>query len=529
MRLSYFLQSSSNQGLIVEFVRISLFIVVLGVGLITSITQGHFVNWTVLAPFLGILTAVFALHTIWVSVWSQLIQRSTLLFLGFVLDSVAISLLIYFFGINQSLFLFLHLINILLAGIFFRGVGALTLALITSIFFSTAVLFSYEIKALNFFFLLVLNNIAFFTMAGLAGYLSEQLQSIGSELKQTGLNLRSAQELNQVLIDNIPSGMASFTEQGEILRVNPSAQSILEKNDLMNLHWQDLFPEVSLQDKNFFKQDIKYKSFSDQETKILGLTVKKIFSPELQAYLYIALFDDLTKVRQLEFTARQNEKMAAVGGLAAGIAHEIRNPLTGISGSVEMLSQNTNNEDDRKLMRIILREINRLNNLITEFLEYSRPETPPTDKIDLGFVVNEVLEALKTDSKVRADVVQEKDLHSNLFILGKSDKLKQVFLNIILNAYQAMNDNASDKPLLIKVKGAVEEGRVKIIITDTGCGMSEATKKKMFEPFHTTKPKGTGLGLAVTHKILEGHGAQIFVESELGKGTEFTLTFPVAN
>ncbi|WP_374079483.1 nitrogen regulation protein NR(II) [Bdellovibrio bacteriovorus] len=525
MRLSLALQNNKNQGLMVEFARVSLFALILLISVISSVVQEGFINWSILGPFYGILSVAFALHLLWFSFWDELLKRPVLLFLGFIFDSLFISLLIYYSGINQSLFLFLHLVNILLAGIACRGVGAVTLALFTSIFFSVAALFSPEMKALNFFFLLALNNIAFFSVAGLAGYLSEQLQSVGSELKKTGLSLRSAQELNEVLIENIPTGMVSFTEAGEVVKANSSAVDILGFSDFTKINWFSLFPEVQ-KSEGLFKGDVKYADKKDNGAKILGMTVSKIYSPELQAHLSIALFDDLTKIRQLEYNARQNEKLAAVGGLAAGIAHEIRNPLAGISGSIEMLTQTVTNDDDKKLMKIVLREIDRLNNLITEFLDYARPETPPTDPVDLSSLFNEILDSMRLNKQVREDVQQVREYAEGLKILGRRDKLKQAFLNIIINSYQAMNESKNPS---IAVKALVTDKEVQVRIRDAGSGMSEATKKKMFEPFHTTKPKGTGLGLAVTHKILEGHGARVFVESEVGVGTEFILTFPRAN
>lgn len=524
MRLSFALQNSKNNGLMVEFVRLSLFVLILSISAISSIVQEGFVNWSILGPFYGILTVAFSLHLIWVAKWESLLQRPPLLFLGFVLDSLFISLLIYYSGINQSLFLFMHLVNILLAGIASGSVGAVTLALFTSIFFSVAALFSPEMKALNFFFLLALNNIAFFSVAGLSGYLSEQLQTVGSELKKTGLSLRSAQELNEVLIENIPTGMISFTESGEIVKANAAAEEILAVKDLNQSNWFQLFPFFQ-KTQGLFKSDVKYSSVNG-DTKILGMTVSEIYSSELQTRLSIALFEDLTKIRQLEYQARQNEKLAAVGGLAAGIAHEIRNPLAGISGSIEMLTQTVSNDDDRKLMKIVLREIDRLNNLITEFLDYARPETPPTDPVDLSSLFSEVLDSMLVNKQVRADVQQVREYPQGLQILGRRDKLKQAFLNIVINSYQAMNDSV--KPSLT-VKAIASDKEVQVRIRDAGCGMNEITKRKMFEPFHTTKAKGTGLGLAVTHKILEGHGAQVFVESEVGVGTEFILTFPRAN
>lgn len=525
MRLSYALQSSPNRGLTIEFARVSLFVLILAIAVLTSIFQEGFLSWVILGSFYGVLSIAFFLHILWFAFWDKLIQKPALFFAGFVIDSLLISVLIYSSGINQSLFLFLHLVNILIAGIACRGVGAATLALFTSIFFSAAALFSPEMKAINFFFLLALNNVAFFSVAGLAGYLSEQLQSVGSELVKTGLSLRSAQELNEVLVENIPSGVVSYAPSGEILKFNQAAKRILAVDNLLEKNWFNIFSN-SRNLPDVFRGDFKYSSSAEDTTKTLGMTISKIYSPELQSHLSIALFDDLTKIRELEYQARQNEKLAAVGGLAAGIAHEIRNPLAGISGSVEMMTQTATNEDDKKLMKIILREIDRLNNLITEFLDYARPETPPTDPVELSSLLNEVLDSMKLNAQVRADVEQIREYSGGFQILGRRDKLKQVFLNIILNSYQAMTDVPVAK---IKVKISSSEKNVEVRIQDFGTGMSETTRKKMFEPFHTTKPKGTGLGLAVTHKILEGHGAQVMVESELGKGTEFILTFPKAH
>jgi two-component system sensor histidine kinase PilS (NtrC family) len=522
MRVSYILQKNKSNAWLIEFCRVSMFALLLILSLITTMFQEGFINWTVTAPFLSILTFALGLHLVWLSNWDRLLKKPLWLFAGFAIDALLLSLLIYFSGVNQSLFLFLHLVNILLAGMACRGIGALSLALLTSIFFTAVSILSPETKALYFFFLLALNNIAFFSVAGLSGYLSEQLQSVGQELKATGVNLRSAEELNQILVENIPTGMISFSDSGEILKVNQSAQRILEKEKSDLLNWFQLFPQMRDQHENLFKGDVKYVPHGDANAKILGMTVSRV---QEAGNMSIALFDDLTRVRELEYAARQNEKLAAVGGLAAGIAHEIRNPLAGISGSVEMLTQTVASDDDRKLMKIIMREIDRLNNLITEFLDYARPETPPTDPVDLSSLLNEVLDNMKHNAQVRADIEQVREFSSEMRILGRRDKLKQAFLNIILNAYQAMNESV--KPSMT-VKALVDGNEIEVRIKDTGSGMSENTKKKMFEPFHTTKAKGTGLGLAVTHKILEGHGAKVFVESELGKGTEFVLRFPRA-
>ncbi|MEK7356580.1 MAG: ATP-binding protein, partial [Bdellovibrionota bacterium] len=214
-----------------------------------------------------------------------------------------------------------------------------------------------------------------------------------------------------------------------------------------------------------------------------------------------------------------------VGQLAAGIAHEIRNPLASISGSIQLLggSFTARQEEEQQLMRIVLREIDRLNNLITEFLDFVRPPTLKDDPVDLNQLIRDVLEMMKFNKTLRPEVKQVVKLEATSVIAGSRDQLKQAFLNIIINGYQAMNDSAQPE---LTISTSESGGKVIVKIRDSGCGIDEKGLRKIFEPFHTTKPKGTGLGLAVTHKIIESHEGRIFVESTKGVGTEFTLEFP---
>lgn len=509
----------SHQRLLVAFSRVSLYSLILLVAQISFFLQKSFINWALVAPFYGVICVAFSLHVLYVHFLDWLGEHRKWYFTSFVVDSLLLSFLITYSGLNQSLFLFLHLVNILLAGLAFQSRGAAAIALFSSIFFTMASIFGPEMKTLNYVFLLILNNIAFFSVAGLSGYLSEQLQVMDVELAKTGLTLKEIQELNKAIVGHMPSGLVTFNQQGLILQDNLSAREIFGNRPLKDKNIEDYLPELSKAAND--KKDFHWKN--GDETKILQVSLTSVYSPVIQGDLFIAQIEDLTRVRQLEYSVRQNEKMAAIGGLAAGIAHEIRNPLAGISGSVELLSQTTANEDDRKLMRIILREIDRLNNLITEFLDYSRPEAPPTDPVDLVSLVREVMEGVKNDKRLRQDVMTKIELPSKALILGRRDKLKQAFLNIVINAYQAMDGVSS---AAFEVHLSAESKSWKMVLKDSGCGMSESTRRRMFEPFHTTKSKGTGLGLAVTHKILEGHGAQIFVESAPGLGTSFILIFP---
>lgn len=523
MTLNSILQKDSRLRLLVEGARVLLFLVILLVIVVSDLIQSAFINWGMLGPFYGFVLAAMSMHLLVVWKLDEIFTKPRWLFLTFAFDAVLISGLIFYSGLNQSLFLFLHLVNILLAGLVFRTEGGLIIALVTGVLFTGVGLLGPDLKVIQFVFLLILNNLAFFLVAGLAGYMSDQLQSVGLELRRTGLSLKAARELNQLVVENIPSGLVSFSASGEILQANAAAHRILETDSLESRNVYDLlsgFEPREVGETSRF--DLKFQP-PGMPAKILGVVASSFESPELGGAVRVALVEDLTKVRSLEGSLRQAEKMAAVGQLAAGIAHEIRNPLSGISGSIELLSQTTVNEDDQKLMKIILREIDRLNHLITEFLEYSRPEPPPTDPVDLASVLTDVLSNALAGKTLSREVEVIRELQSGVSIAGRNEKLKQAFLNIMINALQAMESTL--RPVL-EVKLTTAPGEVIVQIRDNGSGMSEATRKRMFEPFHTTKSKGTGLGLAVTHKILEGHGARIFVESEEGRGTEFKLVFP---
>ncbi|MCB0348181.1 MAG: hypothetical protein KDD37_05065 [Bdellovibrionales bacterium] len=238
------------------------------------------------------------------------------------------------------------------------------------------------------------------------------------------------------------------------------------------------------------------------------------------------IFSDQTEIRKLEHDKKRNEKLAAIGKLAAGIAHEIRNPLASMSGSIEYLKStlNTATDEEKKLMQIVLREIDRLNGLVTDFLDFARPEKTLTDLVSLSTLVNEVLQQIKNDKRFTADVNVEANVADKIDIIGDKNKLLQVVLNLLINANQALEESAVKRIQIDLIK---DDSYAILKVKDSGLGMTDEVKSRLFEPFHTTKPKGTGLGLAVVHKILENHRATIDVVSRAGEGAEFSLKFPL--
>jgi two-component system sensor histidine kinase PilS (NtrC family) len=516
------LQARENfprEQILIQSSRIGIYLVVLLLALLSQFFTENFINWSLLKDFYIFVAIGLLVHSLPLFFLTKYFSNRRWVLASFLGDVFLISMLAIRTQLHQSLFLFLYLLCILLSGLIFRSRGALLIALASSLGYSAVTLFGTEMKSLAFLFLIILNNLAFFVVAWLAGYLADQLDLLGSKLEAETLSLRSFRKLNELILETIPSGLITSNLAGEILTANLGAEVLLGSQELPGKIIEGLLPETLI------SGETKELNVHVQEQDLLlRVSCFEQKSSDLSEPIKLWILENLTEMRKLEFALRQSEKMAAIGQLASGIAHEIRNPLAGISGSIELLSLQNTTEDDKKLTKIILREIDRLNNLITEFLDYSKPEKPPTSPIDLPGVLAETINLAKGHQP--ALLVVQQELAVNIKILGDRDKLKQAFLNIIINAYQAMSQ--SQNPVLT-LSAQSKDSQVVLRIKDSGAGMPEAVKKRIFEPFMTTKPKGTGLGLAVTHKILQSHRAQIYVESTQGLGTEFIITFPISN
>ena len=529
---------SANQMLIIEAVRLgflwTILVILIGFGTL----QPEFINVEIMVPLYVMLASAFILNSLYLLYFEQALKNWFATAILFLFDTVFITCLNYYNGANQSIFVFLYLVNIILCGFVFRSRGALYLALATSVAFNILIIVGPEMRGQTLFFSVGLNNLAFYAVALLSGYLSDQLNFMGSELVARGRDLRALKNLNELIVQNIATGLISVDAQFEILMCNRAATKILERDsrELVGHNLEIVMPGMS----NYIKQheaefekdrstrfDFGYTNISREKLN-LEFVISPLVEVDGAQRSYVLSFQDLTVVRRLEFAMRQSEKLAAVGQLAAGIAHEIRNPLASISGSIEMLGQDgqITPQEQKKLMSIVLKEIDRLNNMITEFLDYVKPNQMSDESVQLASLLTDICEMNKLNKNIRKDTYVEMNLSTQKPIAGSRDKLRQALINIIINAHQAVQEQ--EKPI-VKVSCFERDQKVIVKISDNGVGIEEVRLKKIFEPFHTTKAKGTGLGLAVTHKILEAHNAQIFVESQKGVGTEFTLEFPERN
>ena len=222
------------------------------------------------------------------------------------------------------------------------------------------------------------------------------------------------------------------------------------------------------------------------------------------------IFQDLTEMKKLEAELRLKDRMAAVGELSAGIAHEIRNPLAAIAGSVQVLQKSEAlSPQEQRLMSIILKESERLNKSIAEFLRFVRPQEKRTAEFDIAVILSETLDLLANSPELRADHRIERSISPPSYTLaGDSDQIRQVFWNLARNAFQAMPNGG-----LLRVSTEVGADSYRICFSDSGRGMSEIDLRRLFQPFRTNFPTGTGLGMAISYRIVQAHGGDIDVAS----------------
>jgi len=371
--------------------------------------------------------------------------------------------------------------------------------------------------------IIFINLFAFLAIAYLAGLLTAKLRQVDVQLKRASGALENLQALHENIIQSVSGGLITTGLDGHITLVNTAAQKLLERseNDLRGQSVKALFldplPNVGAEPAH---AEIRF-SAPNGFRKTFRVMVTALTVPERGTLGFVYTFDDLTEIRRLEREVRMQDRLAAVGRLAAAIAHEIRNPLTSIAGSVSMLSGIPALSDEhRQLLQIVTRESERLNNIITDFLAYSRGKQYRFDKVNLVPLLEDTLTLLEhrliaenTGIRIerRLDVKEA-------WALADGDKIKQVFWNFCENAVRAMKGGGT---LTVSAEPAGEDWQINF--ADTGPGIHPQQTEKIFEPFQSQFEGGTGLGLAIVYQIVQAHDGKVWARSKLGQGTTFVV------
>ncbi|HVN17582.1 MAG TPA: ATP-binding protein [Dongiaceae bacterium] len=448
-------------------------------------------------------------------------------------DVVLVSVVVHETGGWDSSLNFLYPLVIIVASVLLPRIWAGLVAALAFILYGTVLELNYYevipsycnthpgLKALQA--IIFVNLFAFLAVAYLAGRLTQKLRQVKVQLKDASGALESLQVLHENVIHSISSGLITTGLDGRITFVNAAAQKLLERGsaDLLGTPVHQLFldplPSVDAQQNHGeVRFDPPTRFRKTLRVRVSGLTV-----PERGDLGYVYVFDDLTELRRLEREVRMQDRLAAVGRLAAAIAHEIRNPLTSIAGSVSMLSGVPEmNEEHRRLLDIVTRESQRLNAIITDFLAYSRTKKYQFDKVDLVQLVEDTLTLMqhRMVAEKTGIEIKRRFAEQHAWVLADGDKLKQVFWNLCENAVRAMKNGGT---LTAAVEYVGDDWQVSFI--DTGMGMTPLQIEKIFEPFQSNFEGGTGLGLAIVYQIVQAHDGKVWARSKPGQGTTFVL------
>ncbi len=459
----------------------------------------------------------------------------------FVWDLLLVASFIYLTGGIESPFSFLFILIILGAGIFLSRKEVLFVASAAAIFYGSLIdlqFYGYlpEIPGLEFsaavhsgevFYAVFVNVTAFFLVALLSGALSERLRTSERALEQAEIDYEELEKLNQTILGNITSGLMIINPQGRIRSFNTAASKITgyALPEVYNRQVEEIFPHIEVLDgRRFHEVGRGEGSFIDRagNKRPLGYSSSLVRDPQEEALGLLVSFQDLTHLKEMEEALKRADRLAAVGRLAAGMAHEIRNPLASISGSVQLLMEGRHvTEEDRRLMRIVVKEAERLSKLLTDFLVFARPVPPKPKETDVSALLDELVVMAGSDPRFASVTIRRNYPAQVRFCLDRQ-QFFQALWNLAINAAEVMPDGG-------ELSFGIDRARGLVFVEDTGPGIPENIRDKIFEPFFTTKNTGTGLGLATTYAIVEAHGGKIKVATGARGGCRFVIRLPRAN
>ncbi len=448
-------------------------------------------------------------------------------------DLVMVSIVIHETGGWDSSLNFLYPLVIIVAAVLLPGVWARLVAALAFILYGTVLELNYYglvpsyctthpgLKALQA--IIFVNLFAFLAVAYLAGLLTAKLRQVGVQLKDASGALEDLQALHENIVHSISSGLITTGLDGRITLVNAAAEKLLERTSAgligtpVGEWFLDALPGIEGQKQH---AEVRFDSPS-KFRKTFRVRVAALTVPERETLGFVYVLDDLTEIRRLEREVRMQDRLAAVGRLAAAIAHEIRNPLTSIAGSVSMLSGVPEmNGEHRRLLDIVTRESQRLNAIITDFLAYSRAKQYRFEKADLIHLLEDTLTLMehRMTAENTGISINRRYAVPQASVFADGDKIKQVFWNLCENAVRAMKGGGT---LTVAVEPLGHDWQV--AVQDTGAGMTPQQIEKIFEPFQSNFEGGTGLGLAIVYQIVQAHEGKVWARSKPGQGTTFVL------
>lgn len=531
--------------------RVVVVTLLLGLSLAFQVAKGELVF-----TFYALIVSTYAITIAYAVTLRYLAQPTALA--RFASGQLGVDLMLETFLVTKtggvvSPFSVLYVVTVALASLILRrrgglltaGVSVILFGLVTNVqlyglFASSEWLPPSRLSVTETFYAFGLHGLAMIAVGLLSGTLAEQLRRADLSRVETEQGLSRLQAFHENVVQSISSGLFTTDSAGCITSFNLAAQeatghtleAVLNRPWWEVFNWQqgDLFTTdpTALTGPHRFEAEGRR---ADGNRLVLGMTLSPLTEQGAQTGL-VGVFKDLTQIRDMEEEIRRKEWLASLGEMSAGMAHEIRNPLAALAGAMQMLRKDLSVEDsDVRLMDIAIREANRLDAIVTEFLMYARPPALNLKDADLNQLMTETLALMRHEARARPNLTISPRLGADpMTAQVDQDQIKQVFWNLAMNAFEAMP--AGGLLTIATSRRWVGSGSrkgevIEILFQDTGEGIRKEALDKIFLPFFTTKTKGSGLGLAAVHRIVDLHGGWIRVESQEGKGARFAVCLPV--
>ncbi|MCX7943296.1 MAG: ATP-binding protein [Deltaproteobacteria bacterium] len=453
-------------------------------------------------------------------------------------DIIFASALCYFTGKDGSVFTIFFAFAIIIASILFSRAGAYIIATISSViilifavdrqflflpYISGMVVDNTKPPLDQMVYSVFIHVLAYFVIAQLSSFLSVELKTTSERYYEQKRDYDILYEQYKTIVENLSDGVVLF-KNGKLMYMNDVAADIFEINKATQNDYEigekmrDTLQRLSISSGG------EISSFATGSNKIISVKHRrKTYGKDDIEDIYI--ISDLTESRRMQDEIVRSEKLASIGKVATGFAHEIRNPLSSILGSIELIMRTTKFENENNtLMNIIVKELLRVNELIERFLMFARPMPPKFTSVNLKQIVSEVVEMIKFDKDYREGIRIEIEDELMTDIMADPSMMKQVFWNLLKNSVQAIKE---DGEIMITIKKGKDDGFAEIEVKDTGCGIPQTELNKIFDPFYSTKEKSIGIGLSIIHSIIKEHKGRIDVDSVVNEGTTFRIMLPI--
>jgi len=476
------------------------------------------------------ITGLYGLTIFYGLLYQRFGNTTAFAYVQLVGDIAAETVLVLITGGVETWFSFTYLLTILSASMILYGRAGFITATLASLSYGSilalqanAVVLTPLASSLNpegFLNNAFVHMVAFYSMAFLGSRLADRLLRVTEDLARKDVDLSDLQAFSRDVIDYVPVGLVTTNEEGVITMANPAARRLCHTADDMTGHalntflpFLDFSASIDQRLEGHIRQE-------DGTVRTMELVLSPLKNRTGNIVGRIAIFQDLTGVRVMEREMQKRKQLAAVGELSASIAHELRNPLASLKGSMEMLREErggTEGHRTQRLMDIAIREMDRLNGIISDFLLYARPKPPEKQRFALGGFLDDILIMFEH----RKDIHILKEVGDEVVVFGDANQLKQVFLNLVANAVDAMPGGG-----ILSLAASANQSSVCVDVRDSGKGIPEENLEKVFYPYFSTKNGGTGLGLAVSYRIIEEHAGHIRAFNSPGGGAVFSIILP---